>query len=209
MLSDFLTRSHTECSVKEFSVQPAPIQYIADFVEHWHYSGNVNGLRTDYNFGLHHDGELIGGMIYGRIAMPGTWQKYAAKEEDLIELRRLCCIDDTPRNTESFFIGKTLKWLKKNTEFKTVISYADSYHGHDGTIYKASNFTHAGMTNPGQMIEFNGKLYHDKVIRNYRVDTYGRKILKPFAVRLKSALESGEAKYVDTPGKHIYLYNLR
>ena len=63
---------------------------------------------------------LIGAMIYGKIAMADVWKKYADNESDLIELRRLCCIDDTPKNTESYFIGKTLKWLKQNT---TITSY--------------------------------------------------------------------------------------
>ena len=53
-----------------------------------------------------------------------------------MELRRLCCIDETPKNTESYFIGRTLRWLRKNTGYKVVVSYADTHHGHEGTIYK-------------------------------------------------------------------------
>ena len=63
MLSDFLTRSHTDCSVKEFAVQPADIGYLQDFIEHWHYSNNVTGLRADYNFGLYHQNDLIGAIV--------------------------------------------------------------------------------------------------------------------------------------------------
>jgi len=33
--------------------------------------------------------------------------------------------------------------------------------------------------------------------------------IKPFAVKIKKALEDGTAKYVKTSGKHIYLYGLR
>ena len=51
-------------------------------------------------------------MMYGQIAMANVWKKYVSKEKDLIELRRLCCIDNTPKNTESYFIGFTLRWLK-------------------------------------------------------------------------------------------------
>lgn len=143
-------------------------------------------------------------MMYGKIGMADVWKKYAKKEEDLIELRRLCCIDNTPKNTESFFIGKTLKWLKQNTDFKKVISYADTTYNHQGTIYKASNFTHIGLTAKGRVIMFDGQRFHDKTIRT--VDKNG---INPYAKKIIKALETGEAKYVETKPKHIYIYNLR
>lgn len=191
-------------TVKTFLVTPCSRKEITDFIEYWHYSHNINGVISDYCFKLIHNGQMIGAMIYGRIAMANVWKKYTKKPEELIELRRLCCIDNTPKNTESYFIGKTLKWLKQNTSCKTVISYADETYGHTGVIYRASNFTHAGITSPGRMIAYNNKLYHDKAIRT----TY-KGNLKPFAKKLKEALETGEAKYTKTKGKHIYLYQLR
>ncbi len=196
-------------NVKDFVVKPTTIQYVREFVENWHYSSNVNGLRISNVFGLFYENNLIGAMIYGPLGMANAWKKYANSEGEIIELRRLCCIDNTPRNTESYFIGKTLKWLKKNTDYKTVISYADTFHNHQGTIYKASNFEHCGMTAKGRVIEYDGRTYHDKCIRTYHVDKYGNKKLKPFAQKVKDALENGEAKYVETPGKHIYVYKLK
>ena len=192
-------------AVRDYKVLLCNRKEIVGFVEHWHYSKNVNGLTTDYCFKLlDADGNMIGAMIYGKIAMANVWKKYAENENELIELKRLCCIDNTPKNTESFFIGHTLRWLKKNTEIKTVISYADMTYSHEGTIYKASNFTYAGMTAKGKVIIYNGKRYHDKTIR-----TKYKGELKHFAVEIKKALENGTAEYVDTLGKHIYLYGLR
>lgn len=191
-------------SVTNYKVSICERKEIAGFIEHWHYSKNVNGLISDYCFKLENEnGELIGAMMYGRIAMAGVWKKYAKEEKDLIELRRLCCIDDTPKNTESYFIGATLRWLKKNTKIKTVISYADTTYSHEGTIYKASNFKHCGMTAKGRVIMYKDKRYHDKTIRT----KYNGK-LKPFAEAIKNALETGEANYVGTKGKHIYIYGL-
>lgn len=192
--------------VKDFVVKPTTIQYVRDFVETWHYSANVNGLRISHVFGLFYQDHLIGAMIYGPLGMANTWKKYVNAENEIVELRRLCCIDHTPKNTESYFIGKTLRWLKKNTDYKMVISYADTFYNHEGIIYKASNFEHCGMTAKGKVIDYGGKIYHDKCIRTYYVDKNGNKNLKPFAQKVKDALENGDAKYVDTPGKHIFLY---
>jgi hypothetical protein len=200
---------YREARVKDFIVLPTTIQQVRDFVENWHYSGNVNGLRISHVFGLFYDSNLIGAMIYGPLGMANTWKKYADSEKEVIELRRLCCIDNTPKNTESYFIGKTLRWLKKNTNYKVVVSYADTFHNHQGTIYKASNFEYGGLTAKGRIIECDGRIYHDKCIRTYHVDKEGNKKLKPFAQKVKEALENGTAKYVETPGKHIFLYSLK
>lgn len=199
---------YREVKVTDFEVKPTTIQYVRDFIETWHYSSNVNGLRISHVFGLFYQDDLIGAMIYGPLGMANTWKKYADSENDVVELRRLCCIDNTPKNTESYFIGKTLRWLKKNTNFKIVISYADTFHNHQGTIYKASNFEYHGLTAKGRVIEYGDKFYHDKCIRTYYVDKNGNKNLKPFAQRVKDALESGDAKYIATPGKHIFIYRL-
>jgi len=190
--------------VKEFKIELCDRSEIKNFIEKWHYSKNINGLKSDFCFKLLDGKNIIGAMIYGGVAMPNVWKKYVNKEEDLIELRRLCCIDNTPKNTESYFIGYTLRWLKKNTNIKRIISYADTTYNHEGTIYKATNFTHFGMTAKGKVIIYNNKRYHDKTIR-----TKYKGELKPFAKKIKNALETGEAKYIKTKGKHIYIYNLK
>lgn len=176
---------------------------VRDFIEKWHYSKSINGLMSSHCFGLFNGDTLIGACIFGKMAMANAWKKYGERQEDVIELRRLCLIDDTPRNSESFFIGKCLRWLKNNTNFKVVISYADPEYGHSGIIYQASNFEMIGMTSPGRVIMWNGKKYHDKAIR-----TKYKGELKPFAKRLKDALDDGKASYSKTAGKYIYKFNL-
>ncbi len=190
--------------VKTYRIELCERNEIRDFIETWHYSKNINGLISDYCFKLLDGETIIGGMIYGRIAMAGVWKKYTENESELTELRRLCCIDDTPKNTESYFIGHTLRWLKRNTKIKRVVSYADTTYNHEGTIYRASNFKHCGMTAKGRVIMYQGKRYHDKTIR-----TKYKGELKPFAKRIKEALLTGEAKYVRTKGKHIYIYDFK
>ena len=186
-----------------YTVEPCERKEIRDFIEKWHYSHNINGLLSQYCFKLMDGDTMVGAMIYGGLGMANCWKKYAENKEDIIELRRLCCIDDTPKNTESYFIGKTLKWLLKNTSIKKVISYADNTYGHKGIIYQASNFKHLGKTAKGRVIMWNVKRYHDKTIR-----TKYKGELKPFAKRVKEALEKGEAYYEETKGKEIYLYDL-
>jgi hypothetical protein len=198
----------TKANVKDFIVKPSNLRVIRDFVEKWHYSRNVNGLRISQIFGLFHEKNLIGAMIYGALGMANNWKKFVEAESKVVELKRLCCIDKTPKNTESYFIGKTLRWMKQNSDYDLVVSYADTYYGHEGTIYKASNFKHMGLTTKGKVIDYNERYYHDKCIRTYYTNKDGEKVIKPFAQKIKGALETGEAKYVEMPEKHIYIYSL-
>ena len=191
-------------AVKSLQVRPISYNTVRRFVTEWHYGGDPNGIIPDYCFGLVHHGRLIGAMIYGDLAMPGVTGRYCPNGERMVELRRLCCIDDTPPNTESFFIAKTLKWLRDNTDVDLVISYADKEHGHVGTIYKASNFELIGEISGARVIDHDGAVYHDKAIR-----TKYKGKLKPFAKKLKDALGDGDASYRGTAGKNVYLYRIR
>jgi hypothetical protein len=187
--------------VKEFSVKLVERNQIKDFIETYHYSKSINGVMSQYCFGLYYEDRLIGAMLFGALGMANAWKKYTTDSTNLLELRRLCCIDDTPKNTESYFIGKCLKYIKQNTNIKYIISYADSNQNHTGIIYKATNFKYLGMTAKTKIIcrLEDGKLFHDKAIRT----KYNGK-LKPFAQRLKTQLENGEAVYKTQTGKHIF-----
>jgi hypothetical protein len=188
-------------SVKNYKVLLVDRAFVKDFIEQYHYSKNINGVISDYCFALFDGNQLIGACLMGRFAMANQYKRFSENIDDVIELRRLVCVDDTPKNTESYFIGHMLRWLNKNTDIKIVVSYADQQYGHSGVIYKASNFKYMGFKRGGKVIEYDGKLYHDKSIR-----TYYKGVLKPFAVKLIKALETGDANYIETLGKHTYVY---
>ena len=190
--------------VKQYRVEPCARDWIKDFIEKWHYSHSINGLRTTYCFRLvSENNKLIGAALFGALGMANNWKKFGKSEDEVIELHRLCCIDNTLKNAESYFISRCIRWLTQNTNVKVVVSYADENHNHKGVIYQATNFKYLGETTPSKMILFNGKLYHDKAIRTKYAGQ-----LKPFAQRIKTALESGEARYVDTKFKHCYVYHI-
>lgn len=197
---------HAE-TVKVFDVKPATRRMVSGFIQRWHYSHSVNGIKDDYCFGLYYERLLIGAAIFGKPATPGVSEAYSEGGAlNVTELRRLCCIDKTPKNTESYFIGSMLRWLRKNTNVDLVLSYSDLTHGHEGTIYKAANFDFIGQSPGADRILYKGKLYHDKSLRVYNgAKTKGAK-QKPFSVELCKALENGEAKRIPSQPKNIYVY---
>ena len=198
--------------VSDFTIEAVPKKAVTSFIEKWHYSHYAGGIQHRQCFALYSpDGKfglprMIGCMIYGQPAMSNTAAKYHPDNPDRCwELRRLCCIDDTPTNTESFFIGKTLRWLKQNTDAEVIVSYSDLQQGHEGVVYKASNFINVGQTPPGQALMVDGKQYHDRSMRSKR----------PFARALKrrwDAKQNGKEDdgiyFEETKSKNIYVYYL-
>lgn len=64
-----------------------------------------------------------------------------------VELSRLVRLPTFERPL-SRFIGLCLRWLKRNTELRFCLSYADTTVGHLGFIYQATNFIHVAVS-PG------------------------------------------------------------
>lgn len=63
------------------------------------------------------------------------------------ELARVYLLDEIPRNAETWLIGQSVKYIKRNhKDVGLLLSYADPSVGHRGTIYKAANWKQDGMT---------------------------------------------------------------
>lgn len=99
-----------------------------------------------FTFGLFDGMDLIGVAIYGKPASPSLCIGICGPEEseNVVELTRLWIEDGTPKNTESFFIGQTLKLLPK--PYDIVVSYAEIGAGHSGVIYQATNWIYTGLS---------------------------------------------------------------
>lgn len=192
-------------ALHSYQGRPVPITSIRSFINSHHYSHTTNGVKRTYGFGLYSErGELVGAALLGRPATRGVAESYCpSNPRSVIEIRRFVLIDETPRNAESYFLGYILRWLRTNTTLRFALAYSDLSVGHTGTIYRASNFVLVGQVSPIRKLQWRGRLYHDRSLRV----RYGG-VLKPFAVRLRSALESGEAQWVDGEPKNIWMYTL-
>lgn len=63
------------------------------------------------------------------------------------ELARLWLTDETPKNAETWLIGRAIRFVRQNyPEVKMLVSYADPSVGHSGMIYKAANWRFDGRT---------------------------------------------------------------
>jgi len=193
--------------VTDFTVEEIPRKSVVKFIEKHHYSHNVNGVQSLYHYGLFTEGnfglpKMIGAMMYAHPSMPATAAKYNPINPDkCLELRRLVCIDDTPKNTESYFIGQTFKLLKRDTDMEVIVSFADQHHGHTGVIYKATNFDYLGETGKGRILMVDGKEMHSRSL-NQLDRPYGRELNRRYKAGDKNIF------WKNTEPKHIYVYYL-
>lgn len=97
-----------------------------------------------YAFGLFENDELIGVCTFGTPPSSPLRIGIAGPElaPQVLELNRLC-LKYNRKNEASFLVSKALKMLPRN---RIVISFADTSQGHEGTVYKAANFTYHGLS---------------------------------------------------------------
>ena len=91
--------------------------------------------------------KLIGAVVYGDPVGRLTVQSISPliTQGEVLELTRLWIADGYGRNIESYSVGQTFKYIRKNIpRVKAIISYSDPEAGHIGTIYQALNFLYQG-----------------------------------------------------------------
>ena len=196
-MSEFIIEDSIDVSnenVNDFYISKIDYNTCLSFCKKWHYSKKCPAGKI--YFGLLYNNIIIGVICYGEPAMRNQKKCYNAD----IELRRLCCIDLTPKNTESYFIGNTLKAIKK-MGFKRCISLADPNFGHEGTIYKASNFQYLGREQGGgsRDVFIDGEKMHSRTaFAKFGVSGYAG---------LKALFPDKEIKVVDKERKHVFVYD--
>jgi hypothetical protein len=125
--------------------------------------------------------KLIGVMAFACPCSENVREFVFGKEykDSVIELHRLHILDETPKNTESWFISRVLKLFKKEyPKYNAVITYADSTIGHEGTIYKATNSYRIGTT------KSNSTFYLDEKNRLRHPRQNGKNIKKTEAINM-------------------------
>ena len=145
-------------------------------------------------FGLFEDEDLIGVILYGNPTAPTTNKICGnAHIKDVVEITRLWVKDDTPKNTESFFIGRTLKLVNK----PIVVAFADPEAGHIGTVYQASNFLYTGKSNRGgKVISIKNNNIHNKTLwKQYKT-----------AKKIREVFGDENVYYKEYVTKHRYVY---
>jgi len=134
----------------------------AELLLRFHYLKDISkSFKCGYNYGLYKNNDFcfmnLGGIqgvcIFTGLPVPeiaqGAFGLQRDDQDGLFELSRLCIHPDTQKeeyNITSWFVSRCIRQLRKDTNVRAIISYADSDY-HEGTIYRACNFQYCGLTN--------------------------------------------------------------
>lgn len=168
---------------------------IRHIFEQYHYKGGHMGGGISFCLSLKYKDRIVGGIVVGKL----RHEKKYSEHGKVVELRRMACLDECPKNTESYFLSKTIWFLKKYTDVKRVISYSDKSVGHIGTIYKAANFKLIGETAKSKHVFWKGIRYHP---RSLTID-------RPYSYKMREALKTGEATIETGEPKLIFEYIIK
>ena len=161
----------------DFCIQKISKKQAEEVLLKYHYLKDISkGFKSGYNYGLYKNNEfsplniggLLGVCIFTGLPVPeiakGAFGLQRNEQQGLFELSRLCIHPDTQsgeHNITSWFVSRAIRQLRKDTEVKAIISYADSDF-HNGTIYRACNFKYCGLTNPKKDFYFADGTKHSR-----------------------------------------------
>lgn len=148
--------------------------------------------QSEANTSLFDNERLVGVIVYGTPSSSSLRKGICGVEEsfNVAELTRLWIEDGTPKNTESYLIGNTLKLVDK----EIIVSYAEIQQGHLGIVYQATNWLYTGLSAKRTNWTIEGIDKHCQTI----ADKYtAKEIREKYGDRFK---------LVDRPKKHRYVY---
>lgn len=140
---------------EDWEVRPVSIETARRLVYYLHYS------KSGSNTGVYFHGLFQKGMWFEQHCMGVAWwlppTKTAAAatypEGDwrkVLSLHRFVIHPEVPENGASFLLGKSMKMINTD-KWECLLTYADTWQGHEGTIYKATNWEYVELTKPSSV----------------------------------------------------------
>jgi len=150
-------------------------------------------------FGVFVDAWLRGALTCGVGPTNAHRLVRGAEPHDCLVLTRFWLDDELSRNSESRVLGLTLRNLRRYTDIKFLVTYADPAAGHPGVIYQASNWLYVGLSSSTPLYDIG-----DGILR------HSRSLAHAFGTHnLRYLAEHGmDVTVVPQTPKHRYLYFL-
>lgn len=188
----------------EWFVAETNLKTSNELVERYHYAKGAapNGV---YLHGLFLRGWLdCWGVAWWIPAIKGSIDKYnPGGYTTTLTLHRLVIHPCVPTNGASFLLGRSIRLIQQVGDYEMLITYADTWRGHTGQIYKATNWNYRGLTKP--MPVWSDEQGVQRSTSNRLVGAGGERAKSPSKSEL---IEQGWHKVGSYP-KHVYTMALK
>ncbi|MBI4337455.1 MAG: DNA methyltransferase [Chloroflexi bacterium] len=179
-------------------VRPIPFRVARDLLVRHHYLHSLPG-GTRLAFGVFIGARLVGALTIGCGPSQAHCLVEGATRDDGATLTRLWLSDELPPNSESRVMGVVLRFLKRFTGVKFLVSYADPAQGHLGGIYQATGWLYTGLSEAMPLYDLG-----DGVARHSRslAHAFGTHSVRHFAAH------GIQVRLAPQAAKHRYIYFL-
>jgi hypothetical protein len=182
---------------RAIEVRPVMPSVIKSLVTDRHYLHSMPAAPRRC-YGVYLRDVLAGAAVFTSGPRHGYRLLSACRPQEVSVLARLWLSDELPKNSESRVIGILMRLLRRDTDWKLILSYADPSAGHTGTIYQASGWAYLGMTQPGNAVIVSGERIHSRTCGS----RFGSGSIRHLRATGVPAVREPE------PGKHRYVYFL-
>ena len=125
----------------QYHLAPVSGKEERDFMRMWHYSKKTTP-NSSVKIGCFQGASLVGVATFGRIINCVQLFSHTSNREGL-EINRLAMVDEAPKNSESWFLMRSIALIRKKYPWlKFIITWADGLRCNGGTIYKACGFSY-------------------------------------------------------------------
>lgn len=133
----------------EWEVRDAPLALARAAVEAHHYAGGGSNTAV-YVHGLFRKGSddpvaFTWWLPPTRVACESVNREQWTK---VLSLTRMVALPGTPKNALSFLLARSVRLIRGDGRFVSLVTYADESQGHTGGVYRAANWVYVGRTGP-------------------------------------------------------------
>ena len=176
-------------------VRPMSIKVAKGLLVREHYLHTLPG-GTHLAFGVFLGHRLLGAVTLGVGPFNAHSLVEGASSSDCLTLTRLWLSEELPKNSESRVLGVVVRSLRKHTDLKFLLTYADPAPGHVGTVYRATGWVYRGLSEAMPLYDLgDGKIRHSRSLAH----AYGTHSVRHFR-------DHGvDIKVIPQVAKHRYL----
>lgn len=146
---------------KDWEVANVPIEVGLDLIKANHYARGASNTAV-YLHGLYPTGWFwythCVGVAWWIPPTKSAAQAWAGDDwQGVLSLSRLAIEPEVPSNACSFLLSKSVRMIDRD-KWHTLVTYADSWRGHTGAIYRAAGWEYCGETKPEPTYTINGRM---------------------------------------------------
>lgn len=141
------------------------------------------------------DGEHILGVVTYGVPCSSTLLKGICGEDEahnVYELNRLWIDDSVPKNAASYLVSHSIKQLDK----EIIVSFSDTFVGHVGYVYQATNFLYCGLSAKFKDVRVKGKEEQHHTSFAHGMTT--QQVIEKYGAE--------NVYFVERPRKHRYVF---